>query len=288
MSARTLLWNPSSRNNSCEMTKPPAPYRLKIERAKRHIQELSDVTGAFLSPNPYHVYADDYPETNERLLKVRVTKDIPPDWSAIVGDAIHNARAALDLLMVAVVKHCDPHRVSYNHVHFVIRETKDKFEADLDKNTKGASSQARSLIEGLKPYKGGDENFWNLHQLDILDKHKSIIPVASSFHAIGFPMVPDEASDEFKAALPPDFVNPVIFWRPARKVFPLQDGTTVFKGKIDPPPSQNIQWQFAISFGEGQILDGEPIIPALRELVKFVEGIFDVFESGLPGLARSF
>lgn len=66
-----------------------------------------------------------------------------------------------------------------------MRETKEKFEADLDKNIKGASTGVRTIFENLRPYRGGDEAFWRLHQLDILDKHKAIIPVGSAHQSVG-------------------------------------------------------------------------------------------------------
>ena len=101
-------------------------YQLKTERAKRNIREISEEIEAFKALNPYSVVIEDEPDTGKRLWKVKVNHVIPDTWSAIIGDAIHNTRAALDLLMVAIVHHCDPNRASYSHVHFVIRECRKK------------------------------------------------------------------------------------------------------------------------------------------------------------------
>jgi len=96
------------------MSQPTAPYRLKIDRAKRHIGELSQKAAAFLSTNPYEIFIEDDHAAGKRFWKVRVKECVPAEFSTIIGDVIHNARAALDLLAVAVVRHCDPARASYN------------------------------------------------------------------------------------------------------------------------------------------------------------------------------
>jgi hypothetical protein len=258
-------------------------YRLKIERAKRHIRELATDVQEFLSSDPYDLFIEDDAATRQRHWKVRVKECIPAHWSTIIGDIIHNARSALDLLMVAVVRHDDPTRASYNHVHFVIRESKEKFEEALPRNIQGASAQSRRIIEDLKPYKGGDEAFYRLHQLDILDKHKAIIPVGAANRSVGvtLPVMTGPGRE-----LPPEFRDlkmPTIFLRPADRQFPLQDGATVFSAPHIPefPFEDEIQVRIEIAFGEGQILEGEPIDPALAQIVQFVEGVCDIVERNI-------
>ena len=262
------------------MTAALPSYRLKIERAKRHIHELTQAIDAFWSRQPYVVVAQDNLATGKRHFKVSIREEIPSDWSSIVGDAVHNARASLDLMMVALVRHCDPNRTSYNHVHFVIRETKDEFEKALPRNTKGANPATRKLIEELKPYKGGDEAFWRLHQLDILDKHKALIPVGSAFQAFGITMDPKKSFPD--AAWLKDAPAMTSFCRPAERQFPLKDGAHIASTTLNDPSKDDHQFAFEVAFGEGQILDGEPVIPALTQIVQFVEGVFDVIETGLP------
>lgn len=252
------------------------PYRLKIERAKRHIRELTEETEAFHSREPYAIFTEDEVSAGQRHWKVHIKERVPAEWSGIVGGAIHNARAALDLLLVAVVRHDDPGRASYNHVHFTVRETRDKFKARLPENMQGASAKARRLVEHLRPYKGGNEAFWRLHQLDILDKHKAIIPVGSAYTRFGYTLdmaglFPDQAWMQS--------VKPVtISMHPADRMFPLEDGATLLTAGIDPPFQNEVQFKFEIAFGEGQILDGEPVVPALLQICDFVERVCGIFE----------
>lgn len=263
------------------MTQSILPYQLKIERAKRHLRELAAEVQAFNAGSPYELFTEDNQDTGQRHVKVRFKTCIPAEWSAIIGDIIHNARSALDLLMVEVVKFCDPGRASYNHVHFVIRESKEEFQKALPKNIRGASLEARQIVEELQPYKGGDEAFYRLHQFDIMDKHKAMIPVGAAHRNVTIDMAEGlrQAFPDKVENLPPALVA----LRPANRQFPLRDGATVFTTGINDPLHDDIQVTVEIAFGEGQILDGEPLDPALAQICRFVEGVFNVFETRLPG-----
>jgi hypothetical protein len=253
-------------------------YRLKIERAKRHIRELAKEVEAFNVSKPYEIFPEENATLGQRHWKVKVKKNPPQAWSGIVGDAIHNARAALDLLAVAVVRHDDPARASYNHVHFVIRETKDEFEAALGKNIKGASAESRRGFEDLKPYKGGDEAFWRLHQLDIMDKHKAIIPVWARHKATGLTLDPVKIFPSIFAGIKaaPVGITIGIDGSPA-----LKDGATLHTEPIDFPANKPPEFTVTIAFGEGQIVGGEPVIPALTQMCEFVEGVCATFEKSI-------
>jgi hypothetical protein len=263
---------------------PVASYRLKIERAKRHLGELLAEVDAFNASTPFELIAEKNEIAKQRHFKVRFKSHIPAEWSAIIGDIIHNARCALDLLMVEVVKFCDPGRASYNHVHFVIRESKDEFEKALPGNIKGASADARQIIEDLKPYKGGNEAFYILHQLDITDKHKAIIPVGAAQRSVTIDLSEGlrQAFPDRHGGLAPMFID----LRPSVRCFPLQDGATVFSTPIDDKLHDDIKVTVEIAFGEGQILQGEPIDPTLAQMINFVESVFEFVETALPGFKK--
>jgi hypothetical protein len=177
--------------------------------------------------------------------------------------------------MVAVVQHCDPNRSSYGHVKFPFGKSKQIFEARARETIKGASSAARRLVENLKPYKGGDEALWRIHELDILDKHKAIIPVGAAYRSFGHTI---DMAKEFPDLEWIQRAKPVtLFLRPADRQFPLQDGAILLAG-VDPEKNQP-QFVFEVAFGEGQIANGEPVIPTLTQMCEFVENIFGIFET---------
>lgn len=251
-----------------------ADYRLKLERARKHKLDIDSEIKAFIATNPYVTYRDG------AYYKLRIERCIPVEWSAIIGDCIHNIRASLDLLTVAIVKHCDPGRASYNHVHFIARETKKQFDDDLPRNIRGASAAAKNMIEDLKPYRGGEELLLQLHQLDILDKHNAIIPVGSAYHSLGHR---HDFNKVFPNFLPegqrfPEF--PFVFIQPADRLYPLKDGDTLLGiGDDVNAAHMDTAFRFDVVFGNNQILDGEPIAKTLSRMGQLVESIFDKFEA---------
>ena len=200
--------------------------------------------------------------------------------SAIIGDGIHNLHAALDLLAteLAIVG-----GGTGKDVYFPFNADPSKFETKwLRCRMKGADDRALRFIKRLKPYPGGNETLWTLHQLDILDKHKAIIPVGAAHRSVAFdlgsliPAGSDELSDHMRKWLR----KTPIFIRPADREYPLQDGTVLFSCTIPKPdgPQSNPQFRIEIAFGEGQIVDGQPIIRTLEQFIQLVERITKIAE----------
>ena len=71
---------------------------LKVGRAKHHISDLEKRRDAFLADEPYRIGAKPHPipEIEHTRLYVESVKPVPTDIPLILGDAIHNLRAALD------------------------------------------------------------------------------------------------------------------------------------------------------------------------------------------------
>jgi hypothetical protein len=90
------------------MLLPPfvAP-RLKLQRARRHIDELDREATAFLGRKPFRLVIEHPPGwTGEPMhaWTVRLRENVPLEWSAIIGNAIHDLRSALDLLACDLVR----------------------------------------------------------------------------------------------------------------------------------------------------------------------------------------
>lgn len=78
--------------------------RLKIKRAKKHISDLQYYVDSFIKKQPYRIVTEQDPETSNLRWVIRVRKQLPNDIPAIIGDAIHNLRSALDLLACDLVR----------------------------------------------------------------------------------------------------------------------------------------------------------------------------------------
>ena len=71
-------------------------WRSKVNRAREHLNSLEEVEPHVLGPfqKPYRTATTR--EGNDVVVRVHDLASIPPGLSLIVGDAVHNARTALD------------------------------------------------------------------------------------------------------------------------------------------------------------------------------------------------
>ncbi|MGC2781536.1 MAG: hypothetical protein WA418_38450 [Bradyrhizobium sp.] len=152
-------------------TKPFAGPKLKISRAECHINELEREISEYLKHDPFAVLLELNIETGKKQVSWRGREDIPERFSAIFGDAVHNLRAALDILANDVVALSG---TTPKKVYFPFGMGPQHFEEQLLEKMKGAAPDILDIIRSFKPYpadKGGDEFLRSLHDLDIQDKH---------------------------------------------------------------------------------------------------------------------
>src|SRR3954462_8423627 len=67
----------------------------KVERANKHIRDLNDVLNVFRDTDLHSLWVETDPGTGKKFLRI-ATPSIPEAVPFILGDAIHNLRAALD------------------------------------------------------------------------------------------------------------------------------------------------------------------------------------------------
>ncbi len=157
--------------------------RVKIERAKEHIQNFDSAKRIFLESNPYVVasrYLPDFGEQGQTVYHLAKAVAIPERLSLIAGDAIHNLRCALDYLAYQLAEASSPGGFDENKSFFPISDGLDNYEARLRGDLKSILRQeVIDTLRTLQPYKGGKghgNTLWCLHRLDILDKHRLLIP----------------------------------------------------------------------------------------------------------------
>ncbi len=139
---------------------------IKINRAKRHLGDLEREISAFHAREPYNVLIDVDTEPGQTLFRANFRETIPIAWGGIIGDIIHNLRAALDNAATGLTIHNGCTSKSWlSATYFPMGSSKENFEAALKKKMRGASVRARRVVERLKPYQGGADAFWRLHNL---------------------------------------------------------------------------------------------------------------------------
>ena len=67
---------------------------------------------------------------------------------------------------------------------------------------------------------------------------------------------------------------------PTERKFPLKNGDVLFaypRVRLPFQDDSKFKFTFEIAFGEGQIFDGEPVVPTLTQLIDFTERLIDIF-----------
>lgn len=152
----------------------PPPAIFKLYRAEEHINQLKSEVDKFLSKEPYR-FAVEYDKDRTHGFVVIRVRENPPfiRWSILIGDAIHNLRVALDYMVCQLI--VSGKSQIGRHSGFPIYRTLEAYNSGKSANIKGICPRAEQIIDRLKPYGGGIESYWRLHQIDIDDKHRFLL-----------------------------------------------------------------------------------------------------------------
>ncbi len=169
-------------------------YRLKRQRGIAHLEHLRAAVQEATGPGPQTV-AGDY-EAGRRCYRFQVPlAPIDPDWTLVLGDAVHNLRAALDYLISALVTSTGGEVTRRNEFPIFGISTRrespsywgkinDRWEADargeIKRKLAGAPPGTKERLKPLQPFYGTprtDPFRHPLHQLQDLsnrDKHRRL------------------------------------------------------------------------------------------------------------------
>lgn len=210
--------------------------RLKLERAARHQAELGHFVSNFYAENPPEKNAPkplNLLGADEGPINISIKiKPLPTEASPILGDAIHNIRAALDVMAVELVR-CtfDEAGKSGNtkNVYFPFSASEGEIDAAIKaKNFARAGSDAVALLKTWKPYIGGNELLRSIHDLDIQDKHHAVVPIVSVASA-GVKVELIDGVPVLSASFPEQ--PPIVF--PEDSILSGADVNAVLEGAID-------------------------------------------------------
>lgn len=155
--------------------------RLKVERAKKHIADLDSEITSYLSRKPFALRLKEQAAQCAWIIETKIP--IPLQFSLVLGDAIHNMRAALDLLIFEMI---GDKAASAEAVFFPFcKDGKSYVSTVTGRQIQLAGKNVLAAINTLEPYQGGDDLLYGIHQLDIADKHRLVLTVAlaSDVHA---------------------------------------------------------------------------------------------------------
>lgn len=250
----------------------PIPFeasRLKIWRAKQHLESLTREIRTYLARKPAYTnirQADEKP-AGMVAYETFLTEPIPVDLAPIVGDIVHNLRTSLDLLASELVR---MNGKSDDGVYFPFAKDVKELEAAIkDKKVNRASADVVDLIRSFEPYIGGNADLRGIHDLDIIDKHQALIPAAGRIK------VPSSHTDD--QTFPSSGVQ---FSRldktGAEQVGQLQKGYTRASNW---PVGKNLPVRFDLTLPGEMPFASQELISTFERLVQEFSGVIDAFEA---------
>lgn len=258
---------------------------VKVERAREHLASLSAEVREYLDSKPYAVGVKRDPDSRRLIYFVAGVRPASLRLSAILGDTIHNLRSALDHLAYQLVW-VGTGKLPSSHVYFPIADDQPKYLEQRRRQLEGAAPAAIATLDGLKPYKGGNDELWRLHKLNNVDKHRVLITAGSAFQSVNIGAHMSREMHKHLASSPvgakfAEMPALDLFLRPADRMFPLKQDDELFIDGPDAELNDKLEFRFEVAFGEQGIAFGEPIVETLTSFVALVESIPPKFEQHL-------
>lgn len=152
----------------------------KVAHANRHVAAFAQEAGRYFAKRPYQAIQTPHTDTGEPGYYLYERLVFPDRRLALfIGDALHNLRSALDHLACACAI---AHGESPDHTQFPILLKETGLEQKLLKDLGKAGPVAIDLVRALNPTPLGNPMLAALHELDITDKHRLILPVACTMN----------------------------------------------------------------------------------------------------------
>jgi hypothetical protein len=234
--------------------------KLKVQRARQHISDLQGFLNSFFKPADYRFIEETHPETGQYVLKFELLRQVSPDIALLIGDVLHNLRSALDFSYYLAVSKSGGQPTDFSK--FLVEETRERLEGPLRGGSIRHSAALQNLIlDGIQPYKAGNYMLWALHQLNIIDKHKLLVPVVQATRLVGVDF--DAGSNRFRG---------MSFGIHNGRITDLISGTGEIKIHNYGMPT------FEILFERGLPMENQSVIPTLWQFANVVSGVVEKFE----------
>ena len=236
---------------------------LKLKRAEKHHAELAQL---FKKSKPFGYYLEMNCKTGKRAIFAKRNEDIANEAAVIIGDVLHNLRAAIDHAYWNCTEKYAKSDGERRNIQFPITSTETALkDSVLPSLPSRVSQEFVHALESLKPYRdGGNLPLCAIHDLDVVDKHKLLVPTGN-FTKIDSTMI---------QRLVPDFPSGIMnggFGNNYRDVvWPVKPMTWSQRRKAKIPPSNIIEKELDVPV-EIVLSDIDPTKPALQILQELID-----------------
>jgi hypothetical protein len=186
--------------------------RLKIEWADKHIGSIETRIARLHQSDTSRIDID--PQTGQEMLIHDFSdKSAFDDLALMIGDTVHNLNCALDYTWLQTIEKLLPALVN-DRAKFPVYKTIEELQGALTQAGINTSSPKffRFILNTIRPYMGGDYAIRPIHNFNIRDKHRLLIPVLSEGHIQGME-VENERGERIAGLVYGDFQTPPYFIR---------------------------------------------------------------------------
>ncbi len=167
----------------------------KFNWAQKHIKDFESAVNAFGDANRDHVGSNTDEQTGDVTYYVKSVPVVPDTVALILGDAIHNLRSTLDY--VASAMEVAAGETPDKYTGFPIFDSPQGYRDCPPTKIKGLRQPCKNTLDRIQPYqRGNGHRLWQLHRLDIQDKHRLLLTM--SFIPTARTMTPSER-EKFEA-----------------------------------------------------------------------------------------
>lgn len=247
---------------------------LKIERAAKH---LSDLNNLFREKRPFCYVLEIHAKSGQRATFAKTNEPVINQSGLIVGDIIHNLRSALDHAYWAVVSPTATTDREVKSIQFPFSATAAGLRKAVSSRLAQRVSQGLvNYILGLRAHgeAGGNQLLYLVHELDVVDKHRLLIPVGD-YTRVSAAVIRKQVPD-----FPGSIGGVMRFGSNYRDVTwsgaPL---ASVYNLAADGMFEQELDIPVDIVFKVGPQKKMYPVIPTLDELVDVIRSIVVALEA---------
>lgn len=252
----------------------PSAY-LKLQWAKRHLEQLDSLSDAYLRERLKLTVGRDF--LGQLVMRVKQEHALPANFGLMIGDVATNLRATLDHIVWYLVF---PHLTSEDReesVAFPFSKNEGRLKSNIEKAMiERAGPAASKIIRDIKPYPGGDDILCGLNTLANRDKHRIVAIVSDHVQLHGIRTKTGDARkpikfENLRMGRGPGLTHSIHISGMAVKVSS--------NGSVD---HDQFDMTFHIVFSEGQPFSGLSVVPTLRTLAQKVEEILTKFDTAYP------
>lgn len=236
---------------------------LKFQRAEKHYAELAAL---IRKHKPFRYFVETNFKTGEKATFAKKDEEVANQAAIIIGDIIHNLRSALDHTYWNCTEQFAKSDGERRNIQFPITSNEKALKDSVLPGLPSRVSQSfAEALESLKPYRdGGNRSLCLIHDLDVMDKHKLLIPTGN-FTKITSAMIQKQV---------PDFPSGLVdcgFGNNYRDVgWQVQPMTWTQRRKAKIRPSNVLEKELDVPV-ETVLSDIDSVRPALEVLQELVE-----------------